>query len=303
MSYPVYTIPAGGTLYNLFGSYAASTGAPSAATNFALADILVYKNGGTTQRSSTNGFALLDTDGLDFDGTTGINGFSIDTSDNTDAGFYTVGAWFHVVIGPITIDGQTVSFVACAFRIAPAESSAAVPKVDVSHLLGLSPVTATGTVVSRTDDTHIAIETGKTIYRGGEFHARTNTGARTKAIVRSYDSGTGDLVFEAPGLQATVDNTTTYEVFAGVAFNPIETGADDRVIPSDDWVGADPTTPPAVTASIAAKIDWICAMLRNKRDNDGTTEQLYADDAATPIAEFAISSAGGTVTKGEATAP
>lgn len=114
-------------------------------TGLAVTDIEIYKDGSTTQRASDAGYTLLDTDGIDFDGITGIHGFSIDTGDNTDAGFYTVGAWFTVVVSAVTVDSQTVNFIACQFRLMPAESSAAVPKVDVSHLLGtawLTPGTA-----------------------------------------------------------------------------------------------------------------------------------------------------------------
>ena len=66
-----------------------SSGASVTLTGLALADIQVYKDGSTTQRASTSGYTLLDTDGIDFDAITGIHGFSIDLSDNTTAGFYT----------------------------------------------------------------------------------------------------------------------------------------------------------------------------------------------------------------------
>ena len=144
MAYPVYTIPAGGTLYHLFDTFAAATGAPITMSGFAVGDILVYKNGSTTQRSSTAGFTLLDTDGIDFDGITGIQGFSIDTSDNTDASFYTTGGWFHVVISAVTVDGVAMSFVACAFRIVAAEGVAGKPKVDVDAFGGTAGTFSSG---------------------------------------------------------------------------------------------------------------------------------------------------------------
>lgn len=136
MSYPVYTVPAGDTLPVLFSTFAGSTGAPITMTGFAVTDIEVYKDGSATQRASDSGYTLLDTDGTDFDGITGIHGFSIDTSDNSDAGYYTTGAWFHVVISTVTVDSQTMSFVACAFRIVAAENSAGVPATDATHISG-----------------------------------------------------------------------------------------------------------------------------------------------------------------------
>src|SRR3990167_8397452 len=103
MSYPVYYPEAGDTLPHLFGSYDGGTGASITLTGLAATDIEVYKDGGTTTRASDNGYALLGTDGIDEFGT-GIHGLSIDLSDNSDAGFYAVGSWYHVVIASVTID-------------------------------------------------------------------------------------------------------------------------------------------------------------------------------------------------------
>jgi hypothetical protein len=136
MSYPVYMVPAGDVLPIFFSSYGKTNGESITLTGLAVTDVEIYKDGSVTQRASDAGYVLLDTDGIDFDSLTGIHGFSVDTGDNTDASFYTVGAWFHVVVSAVTIDSQTVSFIAAAFRILPAESSAGVAKVDVSHYGG-----------------------------------------------------------------------------------------------------------------------------------------------------------------------
>ena len=136
MSYPVFHVPAGDVLPVMFSSYAGSTGASATLTGLAVTDIEIYKDGSTTQRASDAGYTLLDTDGIDFDGITGIHGFSIDTGDNTDAGFYTVGAWFTVVVSAVTIDSQTVNFIACQFRLMAAEVVAGAPQADVYALSG-----------------------------------------------------------------------------------------------------------------------------------------------------------------------
>jgi len=86
-------------------------------TGFAVTDIEIYKDGGTTQRASDSGYVLLDTDGTDFDGLTGIHGFSIDLADNTTAGFYASGSQYFVVVSSITVDAGVVSFIAATFRI------------------------------------------------------------------------------------------------------------------------------------------------------------------------------------------
>lgn len=136
MAYPVYYVPAGDVLPIFFDTFDGGTGASVTLTGLAVTDIEIYKDGGTTQRASDNGYTLLDTDGIDFDGVTGIHGFSIDTGDNTTAGFYTVGAWFHVVVSSVTVDGQTVNFVAAAFRIMAAENVAGAPAADTTHAAG-----------------------------------------------------------------------------------------------------------------------------------------------------------------------
>jgi hypothetical protein len=110
------TVRPGSTLYFYAASYA-STGASSAMTGLATSDIKVYKNGSTTERASASGYTLLDTDGLDVDSITGLNGFSIDLADNTTAGFWTAGSDYTVVVSTVTVDSQTVSYIAGTFRI------------------------------------------------------------------------------------------------------------------------------------------------------------------------------------------
>jgi hypothetical protein len=134
MTYPVYIVPANDTLPIFFDTFDGGTGASITLTGLAVTDIEIYKDGGTTQRASDAGYTLLDTDGIDFDTITGIHGFSIDLSDNTDAGFYAVGSWYHVVVSSVTVDAQTVNFIAAAFRIMPAEVAAGVPDVNVTHV-------------------------------------------------------------------------------------------------------------------------------------------------------------------------
>jgi hypothetical protein len=99
----------GDTIYFPFDTYDSSGGSVTI-TGLAVTDIEVYKNGSTTQRASDNGYTLLDTDGIDFDATTGLHGFSIDTSDNSDASFWADGSQYWVNINAITVDSQTVRF-------------------------------------------------------------------------------------------------------------------------------------------------------------------------------------------------
>ena len=108
----------GTTIYVPFATYDSND--PSASvtlTGLATTDIEVYKDGSVTQRASDAGYTLLDTDGIDFDATTGIHGFSINLADNTTAGFYASGSQYFVVVASITVDAATVNFIAARFEI------------------------------------------------------------------------------------------------------------------------------------------------------------------------------------------
>ena len=120
MSYPVYYVEENDTLPVLFTTYGGTNGESITCTGLAVTDIEIYKDGSITQRASDAGYALIDTDGIDIDGVTGLHGFTLDLSDDTDAGFYAVGSWYHVVVSAITVDAQTVTFIACSFRVVSA---------------------------------------------------------------------------------------------------------------------------------------------------------------------------------------
>lgn len=137
-------VPASSVLPIFFDAFSGSTGASITISGLAVTDIEVYKGTSMTQRASDNGYALIDTDGIDLDGITGIHGFSIDLSDNSDAGFYAAGSFYTVVVSAVTIDSQTVSFIAATFRIVAAEGSAGTPKADVSHFGGTAGTFASG---------------------------------------------------------------------------------------------------------------------------------------------------------------
>lgn len=155
MSHPVYYVPAGDVIPVFFATYAGATGASVTLTGLAATDIEIYKDGSTTQRASDAGYTLIDTDGIDIDGTTGIHGFTIDTGDNTDAGFYTTGAWFTVVVSSVTVDSQTVNFIACQFRIMEAETTAGRPLTQTAAI-SANAITATSIASDAITDAKVA---------------------------------------------------------------------------------------------------------------------------------------------------
>lgn len=131
-------VPASAVLPIFFGSYGKTNGESITLTGLAVTDIEIYKGTSMTQRSSDAGYTLIDTDGIDVDAITGIHGFSLDLGDNTDSGFYAAGSFYTVVVSAVTIDGQTVNFIAATFRIVAAEGIVGTPKADVSALGGVA---------------------------------------------------------------------------------------------------------------------------------------------------------------------
>lgn len=114
-----------------------SSGASVTLTGLAVTDIEIYKNGSVTQRASDAGYTLLDTDGIDFDGITGLHGFKVDLSDNTDAGFYAAGNHYMVAVSAVTVDAQTVNFWAASFDIVATPATLADINAEVVDCLNV----------------------------------------------------------------------------------------------------------------------------------------------------------------------
>ena len=191
MAYPVHYVPAGDVLPIFFDTFDGGTGASITMTGLAVTDIEIYKDGSATQRASDAGYTLLDTDGIDFDGLTGIHGFSIDTGDNTDAGFYTVGAWFHVVVSAVTVDAQTVSFIAAAFRIMAAEGVAGVPDVNATHWNDTAVTTPPAVNVTQLSGDSTAADNAEAFFDGTGY-AGTNNVIPTVTTLTGHTAQTGD---------------------------------------------------------------------------------------------------------------
>lgn len=107
------TVRPGATIRIPFSSFDKDDGSSITMTNFAVGDILVYKDGSTTERASDAG----ETATTDFDSKTGKHFAIIDLADNTTAGFYAAGSEYHVAIDAVTVDGVTVGGWVARFRI------------------------------------------------------------------------------------------------------------------------------------------------------------------------------------------
>lgn len=269
MSYPVYTVPAGDTLPVFFATYDGGTGASVTLTGLAVTDIEIYKDGGVTQRASDAGYTLLDTDGIDFDGVTGIHGFSIDTSDNTDAGFYTVGAWFHVVVSSVTVDAQTVNFIACAFRIVAAEDVAGVPDVNTTHIGGTAQ---TANDVGADVDA-ILVDTGTTLQ--AELDGiQADTEDIQSRIPTALVGGRIDATIDATGFEdAAVDKIWDEAKSGHVAAGSFGEEVQSHATPTE--VGSELTSYDAPThAELISEINSVQTDIAALNDFDPATETV-----------------------------
>lgn len=291
MGYPVFQVTAGDVLPIFFNTFDGGTGASITMSGLAVTDIEIYKDGSVTQRASDAGYTLLDTDGIDFDGLTGIHGFSIDTGDNTDAGFYTVGAWFTVVVSAVTVDAQTVSFIAAQFRLMAAESVAAKPKVDVDAWLGTAAATPTVAGVPEVDLTHIAgsavststaqlgvnvVNAGGTAWGSGAITAASIANGAIDAATFAADVGAEILSYivdDATRIDASALNTASATSIPAIL---ADTGTDGVVVAAASKTG--------YTLSAAGLADFF--------DTDsGTT---YASAVAGSVVKEIADNAGGS---------
>lgn len=107
------TVRPGSTIRIPFSTFDKDDGSSVTMTNFAAGDLLVYKNGSTTERASTAGFTAT----TDFDSKTGKHVAVIDLADNTTADFWNAGAEYLVAVDAVTVDGVTTGGWIARFRI------------------------------------------------------------------------------------------------------------------------------------------------------------------------------------------
>jgi hypothetical protein len=328
MAHPVYYVPAGDVLPIFFSSYAGSTGASVTLTGLAVTDIEIYKDASTTQRASDAGYTLIDTDGIDIDGVTGIHGFTIDTGDNTDASFYTVGAWFTVVVSAVTIDSQTVNFIAAQFRIMAAEGVAGVPDVNTTHI---------SDTAQTAKDVGAAVPAATAGAAGGLFIAGSNaattvniTGNLTGNVSGSVGSVTASVnvgqiagqTANAAGavtFPATVASTTnitggtittvtnlTNAATAGdfTATQKASINAEVLDVLNVDTFSLPAQGAPTATPTLREAIVFLYKAWRNRSTQTSATYSLYADDATTVDHKATVADDGTTFSRGEiATGP
>ncbi len=270
-----------------------------AIADFVLADIGIYKGTSMTERVSTTGVVLLDTDGIDIDAAVGLGGFSIDLSSNATAGFYSAGSHYYVTVGPVTIDAATVNFIAATFSI------------------GFPDAIINTTVTSVTSDTQFIIADGPT-------EADVLIGC--PILIQALASATG------VGIQIGYCSdyiVTTREVFLSVDPGGGTVTAADHIgifMPTDvkGWNGTAVATPtvagvpevdithvegattlselaqgiPTATPSLSACLMLLYMAIRNKLDITSSFKEVH-NDAGTVITKKALTDSAGTYSEAE----
>jgi len=197
-----------------------SSGASVTITGLAVTDVEIYKDGSVTQRSSDAGIALLDTDGIDFDATTGLHGFSIDLSDDTDAGFYANGSQYWIVLNSITVDGQTVVVGYC-FTIGKLNRANVVQingSVSAAVLLALSANAMASGTVDNTAFTATALklqadditDAAPNHWQGRLMFITSGTLAGQFSYIKGYALVGGRGEFDLSGFSSAPPDNTTF---------------------------------------------------------------------------------------------
>lgn len=282
-------VPAGSVLPVIFDSFAGSTGASITLTGLAVTDIEIYKGTSITQRSSDAGYTLIDTDGIDIDGITGIHGFSIDTGDNTDSGFYSTGSFFTVVVSAVTIDSQTVNFVAATFRIKEAETTAGRIEARVASVAN-SAITAAAIATDAIDADAMA--------DGAITAATFAAGAIDATAIAANAIGASELAADAvTEIQSGLATSASISALNNLSAAEVNAEVVDAL--ATDTYAEPGQGAPAATASLAAKINYLYKAWRNKKTQTSSTHSLFADDGTTVDQKSTVSDDGTTATRGE----
>jgi len=294
--------PTGQTIYIPFNTFSSDDPAASMTiTGLAVTDIEIYKDGSATQRSSDSGYALLDTDGIDFDGITGIHGISIDTSDNTDAGFYAAGSDYWVVISSITLDAATVNFVAAIFSI---DNRGLLRPTTAQRTLDVTATGAAGIDWGNVENKTTANDLSQT-----DIQLCDTTTTNTDMV------GTDNAALASVCTEGRLAELDAANIPSDLDAVLVDTNSlNDTKIPNtlslvninaevEDVIGTDANTElaaiPTTTSDLRKMVQFIFEYFRNKKTITSTTETLMKEDASTTLGTSTISDDGTTFTKSE----
>lgn len=245
------TVKPGSTIRIPFSTFDKDDGSAITMTNFAAADILVYKDGGTTERASTAGYTAT----TDFDSKTGKQLAVIDLADNTTADFFAAGSEYLVAIDQVTVDAVVVGGWIARFRIgypaAVLDTTIATLASQVSFTLASGPAE---------DDALNGM--------WAVIHDAASAVQAARVEISDYTGATKTVTLAA-GATFTVAAKDNISIMG-----PSPLGA----LSLDTY--AEPTGVPAATISLATKIGWLFMALRNRLDVTATKKTFYDDGGA-----------------------
>ncbi len=160
------------------------------------------------------------------------------------------------------------------------------------------------------------------LFNGNVIYIYEGTGVGQSRIIVDYSTDRDAFVYvsggTAEGAQwaVTPDNTSRYRVYAQ-GFVPASMAISGGYVQADLTASAladiateisdaltvdtyaEPSAPPAATASLKDKIGWLALKARNKITQTATTQVVYADDGSTAVGTSTVSDNGTTATRGE----
>lgn len=236
----------GQTVRGKFSTSAAAGSRVDFSNSLEAADIRVYKNDGTTERSSTAGYTV--TSG--FDSMVGVHHVAIDTSDNTDAGFFAAGNDYDVVLYPDeTVDSLAVGAPIFSFSIEnrfpfmrtfPALSVGAIPALGIKDRGVLQSVSSTGGALRS------AAAFGDDTLVGDILQVEGNTQGYAQSSTITDNALSGDAVTVDAFAVTPSGGTYPYIIFAGAragaALADIANAVNDDAIARFDGYSSSGTT-------------------------------------------------------------
>ncbi len=326
------TVRPGSTIRIPFSSFDKDDGSSITMTNYAAADILVYKDGSTTERASTAGFTAT----TDFDGKTGKHLAIIDLADNTTAGFFNAGSEYLVAIDAVTVDLVTTGGWIARFRIGypgeffsttiaslssqtsftltsgPAEDDALNGLQAIIHDIAsavqcssvqISDYTGSTKTVTLAAGATFTAAAGDNISIMGPMPLQPTVTARTLDVSTGGEAGLDWANIGSPTTVVALSGTTVSIVTTvnGLAANVITADSMASDATDEIWAKActEPTAVVAASPTAIAALSWLLTLSRNKITQTATAQIIKADDTTTTIATSTVADDGVTFTRGE----
>jgi len=236
--------PEDSTVVILFTTSDGNGGAVAPSSAFEAADIIIYKDGSATQKSTTNGITMTSP----FDSITGLHQVSIDTSNDTgDAGFWAAGSYYDIVLSPDeTVDSQTVVSIIGSFDLGPAENLDAI-LADTAEIgaagAGLSDIpwnpSWDADVQSEVSDALIALGLDHLISTNVNNTDVADNSIIAKLVSSSATADFDDFDNTQNSLQAIGDplNSTIIEVSTSNISSAIDDWARTTIVPDENVSG------------------------------------------------------------------